>query len=489
MKLFNKIFCLVSLAVTVSACNNDQLSESPLDEYFAISKITINETKNSIDNENIILKKNSKVELSCIVTPDNASDKSVLWTSSDETVATVSIDGVVEAKDIEGSAVISVTPAIGFGATDAMTAVKVQVVDNYIDIQDFEITAEGGKTKIFMSETLQLTATVTNLDATFKRFTWKSSNDEIATVDPNTGLVTAVSEGDVVITATTDDFRSEPISKDFNIEIEKAVLLKDLTFADDSELSALGYGQTYEILYTTDPSDATRTLISWESSNPDITVDNGVIKVNTITEGSAIITARTTKEDGTELVKTVNVSVAKGRFDFSFGKGLAPWHLDSGQPGSVGNSDGNKTTINMGEKSGKYRADLQITDEFYVDAVNYPILAVKIALPDYIDNGNLTFELLDAYKQGGSYKNGSDKYSILGGEATPGEIECIYFDLKEKFGSSFYLPTDQAFKATKMTFKIADFVSPSTTNYDVYWVKTFKDVEELQTYVNEENQN
>lgn len=489
MKLFNKIFCLVSFTIALSACNNDLLSESPLDEYFAISKITINETKNSIDNENIILKKNSKVELSCIVSPDNASDKSLLWTSSDETVATVSIDGVVEAKDKLGFAVISATPSIGFGATDAMTAVRVEVVDNYVDIEDFDITAEGGKTEIFMSETLQLTATVTNQEATFKRFTWKSSNDEIATVDPKTGLVTAISEGNVVITATTDDFRSEPISKDFNIEIEEAILLKNLTFTDDSELSALGYGQTYEIQYTTDPSDATRTLISWESSNPDITVDNGVIKVNTITEGSAIITARTTKEDGTELVKTVNVSVAKGRFDFSFGEGLAPWHLDSGQPGSVGNSDGNKTTINMGEKSGKYRADLQLTDEFYVDAVNYPILAVKIALPDYIDNGNLTFELLDANKQGGSYKNGSDKYSILGGEATPGEIECIYFDLKEKFGSSFYLPTDQAFKATKMTFKIADFVSPSTTNYDVYWVKTFASVEDLENYVNAESNN
>lgn len=492
MKLFNKIFCLVSLAVTVSACNNDQLSESPLDEYFAISKITINETKNSIDNENIILKKNSKVELSCIVTPDNASDKSVLWTSSDETVATVSIDGVVEAKDIEGSAVISATPAIGFGATDAMTAVKVQVVDNYIDIEDFIVTSESGENEMFMSESLQLIATVTNQDATFKRFTWKSSNDEIATVDDK-GLVTAIAEGNVTITVTTDDFRSEPISKDFNIKIEKAILLKDLTFTDDSELSALGYGQAYKIQYNTNPPDATRSLISWESSNPDvISVDNqGIVKVNTITEGSVTITAKTTKADGSELKKTVTAMVAKGRFDYSFANSLLPWYLDSGQPGTVGESDGYKTIINMGLKSNKYRADLQFVNgkEFYLDAVNYPIFAVKIALPDYIDNGNLTFEVLDANKQGGSYRNGSDKYSILSGDATPGEAECIYFDLTQNFGKDFYLPTNDVFKANKLTFKIADFVSPSKTSYDVYWVKTFSSVEELKSYVDSENNN
>lgn len=498
MKLFNKIFCLVSLAVTVSACNNDQLSESPLDEYFAISKITINETKNSIDNENIILKKNSKVELSCIVTPDNASDKSVLWTSSDETVATVSIDGVVEAKNIEGSAVISVTPTIGFGATDAMTAVKVQVVDNYIDIRDFEITAEGGKTKIFMSETLQLTATVTNLDATFKRFTWKSSNDEIATVDPNTGLVTAVSEGDVVITATTDDFRSEPISKDFNIEIEKAILLKDLTFTDDSELSALGYGQTYEIPYTTDPSDATRTLISWESSNPDIAVDNGVIKVNTITEGSATITARTTKEDGTELVKTVNVSVAKGRFDFSFGNGLAPWYREASNPGVSDSNDGEKTTIVMKEIAGKgYRADLQFVKDkdSYLDASKYPILAMKIKLPTYNKSGNgpigfITFELLQKNPDGlgGNYKGGNNNHLSLG-TLVDGEIAYIYYDLTSKFGSKWTLSTTEPTRIDRLTFKIADFKNITDTSYDIYWVKSFSNVNELKSYVDSESEN
>lgn len=504
MKLFNKIFCLASFTLALSACNNDQLSENPLDEYFAISKITINETKNSIDNENIILKKNSKVELSCIVSPDNASDKSLLWTSSDETVATVSIDGVVEAKDKEGSAVISVTPAIGFGATDAMTAVKVQVVDNYVDIEDFNITAEGGKTEMFVSETLQLTATVTNQDATFKRFTWKSSNDEIATVDPKTGLVTGISEGNVTITATTDDFRSEPVSKDYSIEIEKAILLKDLTFTNDPELSALGYGQTYQIQYKTEPSDATRTLISWESSNPDITVDNGVIKVNTITEGSATITAKTTKEDGTELVKTVNVSVAKGRFDFSFGEGLAPWTIGT-TGANVSSSSNGKTTVNMAlqTKDNTYRADLFLANkqDLYINAKDYPIVAVRItAAGNLIRNskseGSFKFEILDAdnssdRKFGGSYK-GDKSYTqnsfelLKPNPIVAGQDAWIYFDLRKNFDKA-KIPTEDAVKVRTFKFIIAD--NKDCTTYDIYWVKTFKDVEELQNYVNEENQN
>ncbi len=504
MKLFNKIFCLASFTLALSACNNDQLSENPLDEYFAISKITINETKNSIDNENIILKKNSKVELSCIVSPDNASDKSLLWTSSDETVATVSIDGVVEAKDKEGSAVISVTPAIGFGATDAMTAVKVQVVDNYVDIEDFNITVEGGKTEMFVSETLQLTATVTNQDATFKRFTWKSSNDEIATVDPKTGLVTGISEGNVTITATADDFSATPVSDSYEITIERAIPLESLTFTDDPELNALGYGQTYQIQYTTLPTNATRTLISWESSHPDvISVDNqGKVKVNTITEGSVTITAKSTKEDGTELKETITATVAKGRFEFSFGEGLTPWYLDSGQPGTVGESDGNKTTINMGIKSNRYRADLQFVKnkETYLDAKNYPILAIKLALPTYIkrtnDNatgGNPQFEVMSD-GLGGNHKNAGNTYKFLNNnQPQDGEIAYIYYDLEtdKTFGKDkpLTLSDTEPTKIDRLTFKIADFTKISITYYDVYWIKTFASLTDLENYVNAESEN
>ena len=505
MKLFNKIFCLASFTLALSACNNDQLSESPLDEYFAISKITKKKKKNSIDNETIILKKNSKVELSCIVTPDNASDKSVLWTSSDETVATVSIDGVVEAKDKEGSAVISVTPAIGFGATDAMTAVKVQVVDNYVDIEDFNITAEGGKTEMFVSETLQLTATVTNPDATFKRFAWKSSNDEIATVDPKTGLVTAISEGNVVITATTDDFRSEPISKDYSIEIEKAILLKDLTFTNDSELSALGYGQTYEIQYTTDPSDATRTLISWESSDPDvISVDNqGIVKVNTITEGSVTITAKSIKEDGTELKKSVIATVAKGRFDFSFGEGLAPWTIGT-TGANISSSSNGKTTVSMASQNNStYRADLFLANkqDLYINAKDYPILAVRItAAGSWVFNdkntGTFKLEILDADSAadrvfGGSYKgdkgNTQNSFELLKpNPIVAGQDAWIYFDLRKNFDRA-PIPTEDAVKVRTFKFIIAD--NKDCTTYDIYWVKTFASVEELQNYVNAESNN
>lgn len=498
MKLINNIFCLLVLLVAVSACNKDLVSESPLEEYIAISSITIDETKNSVNAENIVIKKNSELKLNCVILPDAVSDNTLLWKSSDESVATVSIDGVVKTKDKLGAAVISVTPAIGFGALEAMTSVRVQVVDSYVDISDFNLSAEGDKNEIYVSETLQLTATVTNMEATFKRFKWESSNEAVATVDEN-GLVTALSGGSVTITTTTDDFSANPISKTYDITVKPSILFTELTLTNEDALQALGYGQYYQIKYTFEPDDATTSLIKWESSNPDvISVDSkGGLQVKTITEGFATITAKTTKEDGTELKSTVNVEVAKGRFDCFFGNGLTPWYRESSNPGVSESSDGEKTTIEMAFKDPKYRADLQFVKDkdSYLDASKYPILAMKIKLPTYNTSGggavgNIIFELLQKNPDGlgGNYKGSANTHQFLGSKPSDGEIAYIYYDLLAgKFGSNFTLSTTEPTRIDRLTFKIADFknIAPNTS-YDIYWIKSFSDVEELQDYVDGE---
>ena len=274
---------------------------------------------------------------------------------------------------------------------------------------------------------------------------------------------------------------------DLDVPVSKPDYSNIFSFTDDANLKSLGYGQSYEIQYKAD----TQATISWSSSAEDIvTVENGVLKVNTLVGGDATITATVTNGD-VSFTKTVDVTVAQGRFDFSFGEGLSPWYLDNSQNSSVGPSSDGKTTVNLGLNGQKYRADLKLVDNErpYLDISNYPILAIKIALPSFRDdntyNGALTLDLVDGDTgKGGAYKNGSNKYSILNAPTTPGAVEYIYYDLKSgNFGKDGYYLPETPFAASTFNIKIADFVNPSPTTYDIYWVKTFASVKDLEDFV------
>lgn len=121
------------------------------------------------------------------------------WTSSDETVATVSSNGTVTGV-AEGTATITATSKslfFFFGGSTKTTTYTVVVTEGTPEVptEPEETEPEEGLT-VKAGEKLQL-----EVNANGGTVTWKSSNKNIATVD-NNGLVTGVSEGTVTITAT-----------------------------------------------------------------------------------------------------------------------------------------------------------------------------------------------------------------------------------------------------------------------------------------------
>ena len=137
--------------------------------------------------------------LTATVAPADATDKTVTWKSSDESVATVDKDGVVTAKKA-GTVTITATAGGVSGTLDiTVTAKPVETVP----VTSVEVTVEAGTT-VSVGKTLQATATVKPGNATNKKVMWKSSDESIATVDAN-GVITAKKAGKVVITATSTD--------------------------------------------------------------------------------------------------------------------------------------------------------------------------------------------------------------------------------------------------------------------------------------------
>lgn len=128
-----------------------------------------------------------QLQLTATITPADAADKSVTWSSSDETVATVDANGLVTTKAQEKNtvtiyAVSNAVPTLKDSCVITITNPTAAVFPESISLNITEYTAErnGG--------TLQLVATVLPENTTNKHVTWSSSND-YATVDAN-GLVT-----------------------------------------------------------------------------------------------------------------------------------------------------------------------------------------------------------------------------------------------------------------------------------------------------------
>ena len=139
--------------------------------------------------------------ITATVKPDDATNKALTWTSSDETVATVDATGKVTGKKI-GTATITATARDGSGVSGSCTVTVLSGVKT--------VTVTPANLTLGKNKSYTLTATVDAQPGTDTGVTWTSSDTTIATVDA-TGKVTATDKvGTVTITATS---KADPAKK------------------------------------------------------------------------------------------------------------------------------------------------------------------------------------------------------------------------------------------------------------------------------------
>ena len=147
----------------------------------------------TLDQNTLSLEVGKTETLTATVAPDDATDKTVTWTTDNAEVATVA-NGTVTAVAV-GETVITAT-AGDKTATCSVTVTPAVVAADGITLNVSALSLEVGKTET-------LTATVAPDNATDKTVTWTTDNAEVATVA--NGTVTAVAVGETVITAKTGD--------------------------------------------------------------------------------------------------------------------------------------------------------------------------------------------------------------------------------------------------------------------------------------------
>ena len=226
---------------------------------------------------------------SATVMPENATDKSIIWSSNDTSVATVSEEGVVYALK-PGETVITATAADGSGAT---ASCNVYVGAKVILVKS--LTIEPQLWNAVEGETLSLSTIVTPENATDKSVAWSSSDTSVATVSQD-GVITALKPGETVVTAIAAD--GSGVQASCNVYVTAKFISAESLALNPSSWTGVE-GVSFQITAIISPENASEKTIEWSSSNETIATVNNTGFVTVIRDGNCVITAKTS--DGSNL--------------------------------------------------------------------------------------------------------------------------------------------------------------------------------------------
>ena len=223
------------------------------------------------------------------ITPSDAEDKNVRWSSSNTKVATVSSSGVIKAAG-NGTCKITATTTDGTNLSASFN-ITVNIKATKITLDKTKIELTTGK------ETEKITSSIEPSIAN-KAVKYTSSNTSIATVSSD-GVVTAVGSGTCRIIATTTDGSKVTASCDVTVNIKTTGMKLDKTNYTFNK------AETIKINPVITPSKASKKL-TWTSSNTKVAIVSSDGKVTPVGKGTCKITATTT--DGTNLSSSCNIT-------------------------------------------------------------------------------------------------------------------------------------------------------------------------------------
>ena len=167
-------------------------------------------------------------------------------------------------------------------------------------------------------DTIQLTATVYPTNAANKKVVWTSSNDEVAMVTED-GFVLAMAEGEADITATSAENSSIKAVCHIKVEKEKVPVITIVGIKFEESPVTISMGETKKLNVIFNPIDATNKQLEWKSTKTsvvDVDQEGNIIGVS---EGKAIITAKTTDGSNLTINCVVTVVPSTGINDINIG--------------------------------------------------------------------------------------------------------------------------------------------------------------------------
>lgn len=202
----------------IKAFTTDIIVEEEKEETVFPESITMDPSDIELNVEETFL-------LSSTVLPENAANKEVLWSSLDDSIATVSENGLVTGKK-EGNTTITASTSNGLSAFCEIEIIPVKEIEIEKDILATQILLNQTAIKMKTGETVTLIASVLPDNTTNKSVSFVSSDSNIVSVDKD-GEVIANQVGTATITAST--VNGIKISTNVTVSVGKTLNLKAMS--------------------------------------------------------------------------------------------------------------------------------------------------------------------------------------------------------------------------------------------------------------------
>ncbi|MGE7662911.1 Ig-like domain-containing protein [Peribacillus sp. NPDC097197] len=244
-------------------------------------------TSLKLSKASLNITKKQTVKVTATVAPSDATNKTVVWKSSNTKVAKVDSKGNIKGI-ANGSATITATAKDN---SDVVKQVKVKVSTKTVKVNKTSLTVTAGKAG-------QLTATVSPSDSMDKTVKWTTSNKKIATVSSK-GKVTGKAKGTATITANVKDAKAVKVK----VTVKSPIVAKSVKVNKTS--ATIVQGKTLTLSATVSPSNAVNKTVKWSTSNKKIATVSSKGIVKAVGVGTAKITATTT--NGKKTSATIKV--------------------------------------------------------------------------------------------------------------------------------------------------------------------------------------
>jgi len=271
-----------SATITVSSTDGSNIRATTLVTVtdipvVPVSDIALNQTSATLHPTNTLM-------LTATVAPSNATNQSVIW-SSTSTNATVNSSGVVTAVSAGSAVIRAITVSGNLVATCSLT-ITVPVIS--VSVSPIICTINAGSTTT-------LRATIIPSNATNKSVTWSSANTAVATVN-SSGVVSGISMGSTTI-------RAQTVDGEFVTTSNVTVTIGVRSIAVNTTMISLLKGATSQAIATIAPSNATNKIIIWSSAIASVATVSTSGLITAMGNGTGIVSCFT--QDGNKTASII----------------------------------------------------------------------------------------------------------------------------------------------------------------------------------------
>lgn len=269
---------------------------SSIAQRYVIHKDAIGVTGITLDVKTMeFTSKNETQSLKATILPVDATNKNIVWSSSNTDVAVVNGNGQVTSVG-NGTAIITALTEDGAKMAQCQVTVKIPIKIEKVSLKKEELILTE------KNEQYELEVFITPLNATNQKIIWESSDPSVATVD-DFGNVTAIKNGMTTISATT----AENLTTECQVTVVIPIPVTDIKISE-TEITLTELNEIKNLVATIEPENATNQEIIWSSDDEEVVVVDNTGKVTAVGEGVVDVIAKTA--DGDKKVRCrVNVKL------------------------------------------------------------------------------------------------------------------------------------------------------------------------------------